>query len=140
MSEKEYKNSRRTFLKAAGAIGAAPIIASLAPFASAAEKQNSTSIDPTIIPTRPFGKTGVNVSILSLGGVLDASDLLIFRQAMKMGVTYWDTADSYGGGKNEKAIGKYFAKFANDRKKVFLVTKTATSDPNKLPKTINAAL
>jgi aryl-alcohol dehydrogenase-like predicted oxidoreductase len=35
------------------------------------------------------------------------SDLLVFRQAMKMGVTYWDTADSYGRGKNEKAIGKY---------------------------------
>ncbi|MGD9066181.1 MAG: aldo/keto reductase, partial [Desulfobacterales bacterium] len=109
MNEKENNNSRRAFLKTAGAIGAAPILASLAPFARAAEKQSSKSIDPTIIPTRPFGKTGVNVSILSLGGVLDASDLLIFRQAMKMGVTYWDTADSYGGGKNEKAIGKYFA-------------------------------
>jgi len=60
------------------------------------------------VPTRPFGKTGVNVSILSLGGELSASDLLVFRQAFKMGVTYWDTADSYGGGNNEKAIGKYF--------------------------------
>jgi len=48
---------------------------------------------------------------------------------LKMGVTYWDTADSYGGGKNEKAIGKYFAKFPNDRKRVFLVTKAATSNP-----------
>jgi predicted aldo/keto reductase-like oxidoreductase len=140
MNEKENKNSRRDFLKTAGAIGAAPIIASLAPFASAADKQNSKSIDPMIIPTRPFGKTGVNVSILSLGGVLDTSDLLIFRQAMKMGVTYWDTADSYGGGKNEKAIGKYFTKFPNDRKKVFLVTKAATSDPNKLTEKLNASL
>lgn len=140
MSEKEEKNSRRTFLKAAGAIGAAPIIASLAPFANAVDKQNSKSIDPTTVPTRPFGKTGVNVSILSLGGVLDTSDLLIFRQAMKMGVTYWDTADGYGWGKNEKAIGKYFAKFPNDRKKVFIVTKASTSNPNKLTEKLNASL
>jgi predicted aldo/keto reductase-like oxidoreductase len=92
------------------------------------------------VPTRPFGKTGVNVSILSLGGVLGMSDLLIFRQAMKMGVTYWDTADGYGRGKNEKAIGKYFAKFPNDRKKVFLVTKAAASDPKKLTKKLNTSL
>jgi predicted aldo/keto reductase-like oxidoreductase len=138
MSEKE--NSRRSFLKAAAAIGAAPIIASLTPFASAADKQNSKSTDPTTVPTRPFGKTGVNVSILALGGVLDTSDLLIFRQAMKMGVTYWDTADGYGWGKNEKAIGKYFAKFPDDRKKVFLVTKAATSDPKKLTEKLNTSL
>jgi hypothetical protein len=57
-----------------------------------------------------------------------------------MGVTYWDTADSYGWGKNEKAIGKYFAKFPDDRKKVFLVTKAATSDPEKLTEKLNTSL
>ena len=59
---------------------------------------------------------------------------------MKMGVTYWDTADGYGWGKNEKAIGKYFAKFPNDRKKVFLVTKAGTSDPKKLTEKLNTSL
>jgi hypothetical protein len=93
-----------------------------------------------MVPTRPFGKTGVDVSSLALGGVLDMSDQLIFRQALKMGVTYWDTADSYGWGKNEKAIGKYFAKFPDDRKKVFLVTKAATSDPQKLTEKLNTSL
>jgi predicted aldo/keto reductase-like oxidoreductase len=57
-----------------------------------------------------------------------------------MGVTYWDTADSYSWGKNEKAIGKYFKKFPDDRKKVFLVTKAATSDPNKLTKKLDTSL
>jgi aryl-alcohol dehydrogenase-like predicted oxidoreductase len=92
------------------------------------------------VPKRPFGKTGVDVSILSLGGELSASDLLVFRQAFKTGVTYWDTADSYGGGNNEKAIGKYFAKFPEDREKVFLVTKTATSNTEKLTENLNASL
>ena len=54
-----------------------------------------------------------------------------FLQAFKKGVTYWDTADSYGRGENEKAIGKYFAKFPDDRKKVFLVTKAAIAPANK---------
>jgi len=140
MSEKEKKDSRRTFLKAAGAIGAGSIIATLAPLVNASDKSGSKRILPVTVPTRPFGKTGVNVSILSLGGVLGMSDLLVFRQALKMGVTYWDTADSYGGGKNEKAIGKYFAKFPNDRKQVFLVTKAATSDPKKLTEKLNTSL
>ncbi|MCK5484622.1 MAG: aldo/keto reductase, partial [Desulfobacterales bacterium] len=140
MSEKEKKDSRRTFLKAAGAIGAGSIIATLAPFAKASDKSSSKKNSPMTVPTRPFGKTGVNVSILSLGGVLGMSDLLMFRQAMKMGVTYWDTADGYGRGKNEKAIGKYFAKFPNDREKVFLVTKAAASDPKKLTEKLNTSL
>ena len=89
---------------------------------------------------RPFGKTGVNVSILSLGGVLKPSDQLMFRQAFKMGVTYWDTADAYGWGKNEKAIGKYFARFPDDRKKIFLVTKASASDPQKLSEKLNTSL
>jgi predicted aldo/keto reductase-like oxidoreductase len=103
---------------------------------------SSSSNEPEheTVPTRPFGKTGVNVSILSLGGELSASDLLVFRQAFKMGVTYWDTADSYGGGKNEKAIGKYFAKFPDDREKVFLVTKAGTSNPKKLTEKLNTSL
>ena len=140
MSEKENKNSRRTFLKTVGAIGAGSMFASLAPLVDASDKNSSKNIDPMTVPTRPFGKTGVNVSVLALGGVLGMSDLLIFRQAMKMGVTYWDTADGYGWGKNEKAIGKYFAKFPNDRKKVFLVTKAATSDPKKLTEKLNTSL
>ena len=140
MSEKENRRSRRTFLKAAGAVGAGSILTSLAPLVDASDKKNSQKTDPMTVPTRPFGKTGVDVSILSLGGVLGMSDLLIFRQAIKMGVTYWDTADGYGWGKNEKAIGKYFAKFPNDRKKVFLVTKAAASDPNKLTEKLNTSL
>jgi hypothetical protein len=140
MSEKEIKKSRRTFIKTVGAIGAGSMFASLAPFVNASDKSSSKKTAPMTVPTRPYGKTGVNVSILSLGGVLGMSDQLIFRQAMKLGVTYWDTADGYGWGKNEKAIGKYFAKFPSDRGKVFLVTKAATSDPRELTEKLNTSL
>ena len=140
MSMNEEKNSRRKFLKTVGAIGAGSMFASAAPFVSASDKNSSQNNDHVGIPTWPFGKTGVDVPILALGGVLDMSDQLIFRQAFKMGVRYWDTADGYGWGKNEKAIGKYFGKFPEDRKKVFLVTKAGTSEPEELTEKLNTSL
>jgi hypothetical protein len=140
MSKIETKTSRRSFLKTVGTIGTGSMLASLGSSAVASDKISTPKNDLQTIPTRPFGKSGINVSILSLGGVLDMSDLIVFRQAMKIGVTYWDTADSYRRGKNEKAIGKYFAKFPKDREKVFLVTKAATSNPKKLTEKLNTSL
>jgi len=136
MDGKSKNISRRNFLKTAGVASIGSALGGLSSLTQARGSSSSNEPEHENVPTRPFGKTGVNVSILSLGGELSASDLLVFRQAFKMGVTYWDTADSYGGGNNEKAIGKYFAKFPNDREKVFLVTKAATSDPKKIDREI----
>ncbi len=140
MSGKKKKFSRRDFIKSAGAASLGSVLVPLSTLNQAHGSTSTKTPEHMIVPKRPFGKTGVDVSILSLGGVLRSSDLLIFRQAFKMGVTYWDTADSYGWGKNEKAIGKYFAKFPNDREKVFLVTKGGTSDPKKLTEKLNTSL
>ena len=132
--------SRRDFIKKAGAAGLGSALLSSG-FAMTA--QTGIPAEPPeqrVVPTRPFGKTGVDVSILALGGVLKAGDQLLFRQAFKSGVTYWDTADSYGWGSNEKAIGSYFAKFPGDREKVFLVTKTASSDPKELSEKLTTSL
>jgi predicted aldo/keto reductase-like oxidoreductase len=140
MSGKKEIISRRDFIKSAGAAG---VGTALIPFSSVTSAHASSSTkmpDQMTVPTRAFGKTGVDVPILALGGVLDMSDQLIFRQAFKMGVTYWDTADGYGWGKNEKAIGKYFGKFPEDRKKVFLVTKAGTSDPEELTEKLTTSL
>jgi len=129
MIDRSKKLSRRNFLKATGLAGLGTTLGALSPVTGVHGSTLPKTPASRIVPKRPFGKTGVDVSILALGGELDASDLLVFRQAFKMGVTYWDTADSYGWGKNEKAIGKYFGKFPQDREKVFLVTKAATSNP-----------
>ncbi|MGD8990017.1 MAG: aldo/keto reductase [Desulfobacterales bacterium] len=140
MTDKKTVLSRRDFIKHAGAagIGSALVpLSTLSPISSSAQAETGEQIT---VPTRPFGKTGTNVSILSLGGVLNLSDQLVFRQALKMGVTYWDTADSYGWGKNEKAIGRYFAKYPDDRKKVFLVTKGKSSDPKELTERLDNSL
>jgi predicted aldo/keto reductase-like oxidoreductase len=140
MSKNEKKNSRRAFLKTIGAIGAGSMFASMAPLVKASDKISSQNAGPVGMPTRRFGKTGVNVPILALGGVLGLSDMIMFRQAFKMGVRYWDTSDGYGWGKNEKAIGKYFGRFPQDREKVFLVTKAGTSDPAELTEKLDTSL
>ncbi len=140
MSDKKVTCSRRDFIKRAGAAGVGSALLPISALTQAHGSSTTAASKQMTVPTRAFGKTGANVSVLSLGGVLKPSDQLVFRQAFKMGVTYWDTADSYGWGKNEKAIGKYFAKFPDDRKKVFLVTKAATSNPKKLTENLNTSL
>lgn len=134
MFDTSQNMSRRNFIKTAGVAGLGSALGTLgaSPPAQASE--------PMTVPTRPFGKTAVNVATLALGGELRASDMLLFRQAIKLGVTYWDTADSYGWGKNEKAIGKYFSKFPKDREKVFLVTKAGTTKPQELTEKLNRSL
>lgn len=73
-----------------------------------------------LVPKRPFGKTGENVPILGLGGMFDIpSNQLLMKQAVKWGVTYWDTADCYEGGNSEKGIGMYFEKYPEERKRFF---------------------
>jgi predicted aldo/keto reductase-like oxidoreductase len=110
--------SRREFLKTTGTAGLGLIAASALPESLGAQ----TAVQ---VPTRPFGRTGVNVAILSLGGMFDIpNNQLMMRQAVKWGVTYWDTANSYEGGNSELGIGKYFAKYPEDRKSIFLVTKS----------------
>lgn len=94
-----------------------------------------------IVPMRPFGKSGIKVSILSLGGMFDIpSNQLLLRQAVRWGVTYWDTADCYGGGRSEKGIGKYFSRYPEDRKKVFLVTKSDARDPGGMTRLLERSL
>jgi len=140
MSDKKKNFSRRDFFKTAGATGLGSAFIPLSVLTLPHGGASAKAPEPIVVPTRPFGKTGRNVSILSLGGVLRSSDQTVFKMAFKMGVTYWDTADSYGWGKNEKAIGKYFAAYPDHRKNVFLVTKAATSDPKKLTEKLDISL
>ena len=84
MSAKKGNFSRRNFIKTAGAAGLGSV---LIPLSSLTQVHGSSSTkvpEQMIVPTRPFGKTGVNVSILTLGGILKISDQLMFRQAFKM--------------------------------------------------------
>jgi predicted aldo/keto reductase-like oxidoreductase len=141
MKKKDHHYSRRDFFKITGAAGIGSILGSMENSASAVGASESDTPGLPTVPTRPFGKTGVNVSILSLGGTYNLkSRQLLLRQALKMGVTYWDTANSYSGGNSEKGIGKYFARYPEDRKKIFLVTKSGASDPDNMTQHLYTSL
>jgi aryl-alcohol dehydrogenase-like predicted oxidoreductase len=80
------------------------------------------------IPQRQLGKTGVSVPILAVGGgsafmaMSDEEAERFLWRALELGLTYWDTAHSYGNGGSETRMGRVLK---TERKRVFLATKTA---------------
>lgn len=72
---------------------------------------------------RRFGRTGLRVSRLGLGcggfggvgsepllygrGEDEATAFAIMDRAVELGINYFDTADSYGGGRSEEMIGRW---------------------------------
>ncbi len=115
--------SRRDFVKTVGIAGLA-VAGTGVTGAFAAPEQPASPAKLGAMPRRALGKTGVEVSILNLGGMFDTiNNQLLLKQAMKWGVTYWDTAESYGNGLSEEGYGRFFARNPEARKDIFLVTK-----------------
>ena len=138
MSKKQSGFSRRDFLKTAGAATAGSLLSARE---TLAKISGSSGSELAVVPTRPFGKSGAQVSILGLGGMFDIpSNQLVLRQALKWGVTYWDTADCYEGGRSERGIGSFFAKYPEVRKQVFLVSKSDARDPSGMTRLLDRSL
>jgi aryl-alcohol dehydrogenase-like predicted oxidoreductase len=84
---------------------------------------------PPEIPTRPFGRTGEQVSIIGLGGFhvglpkTDAAAVKLVHAAIDAGVTFMDNAWDYNDGVSERRMGKAIA---DRRDQVFLMTKVCT--------------
>jgi predicted aldo/keto reductase-like oxidoreductase len=108
--------SRRKFLKrVAAGTATLPLLKSVASGA------------PRELPHRTLGATGVSVSILAFGSGSrflmyeeEEKALAALNHALDLGITYVDTAFSYGDGKSEMRVGKVMA---TRRKEVFLATK-----------------
>ena len=75
------------------------------------------------LPTRILGSSKLNVSEVGLGcwqlggdfgPINEATATAILEQAVKDGITFFDTADVYGGGQSESYIGKTLATLAPD--------------------------
>lgn len=140
---------RRQFLKQVGFIGAGVALADLilqqeesvgatplntSPTSETMQLEAETStISPTTssgeIPRRPFGRTGVEVSAIGLGGadIGKASSLeeaiRITHEAIDAGITFMDNAWEYNNHRSEEWMGKALQ---GRRDKVFLMTKVCT--------------
>ncbi len=83
----------------------------------------------TLVPTRPFGSTGLQVSLLALGGwhvgaqKTDRAAARLVHAAIDAGVTFMDNAWDYHAGLSEERMGKALA---GRRDQVFLMTKVCT--------------
>jgi len=117
--------TRRDFIKNMLAMTAA---LSLGPGFSNSLSQDGRLKAAESIPRRMLGKTGEEVSILSLGGEATIEQVErqqeaveIINQALDYGINYIDTAPSYGGGDSEINFGQVMAE---RREEVFLASKT----------------
>ena len=117
-------NRRETLLQLAAA-GLA-----LAPAASAGAETDRLG---PVLPRRPLGKTGEQVTCLGLGGyhigwVDDEKTVrATIEAALEEGVRFFDNAESYGQGRSEERYGKYLVPQYRDQ--VFIMTKTGARDP-----------
>jgi hypothetical protein len=66
MSDKRETFSRRDFIKSAGATGLGSAFIPVSVLTLSHGSASAKAPEQTVVPTRPFGKTGRNVSILSL--------------------------------------------------------------------------
>ena len=90
------------------------------PLRSAGVKALETDAPPKIV-TRPLGKTGLEIPLISFGVMnSDSPDLL--RKALDMGIKHLDTAHVYLRGNSEKVIGRVLEE-EKARKKVYVSTK-----------------
>ena len=90
------------------------------------------------LPSTTLGKTGEKVTILGFGGSLTITPQLL-NTALAEGVTYLDTAQSYGGGKSESSIGAILEKNGR-RKDCFIVTKCGNHGVEPFVSTLDGSL
>jgi aryl-alcohol dehydrogenase-like predicted oxidoreductase len=130
--------TRRGFIRTVGIGGVAATAMGIVGNASA---QAPAAGQAAAMPKRKLGKTGAEVSILCLGGMFDTiNNQLLLRQALNWGVTYWDSAEAYGNGLGEEGFGRFFTRYPETRKNIFLVTKFRPSPPDKLSEALDKGL
>ena len=84
---------------------------------------------PALVPLRPLGATGVDVSALGLGGyhigkmTSEREAIRVVHAAIDAGITFMDNAWEYHDGRSEVVMGKALA---DRRDQVFLMTKVCT--------------
>jgi len=127
MENSSGSTSRRSFLKTSLAI---PVALAMAPAIKVQGADAPAAPANPPLPTRPLGRSGRNVSMVSLGGMMSAYSPDYLDIAWSMGIRYFDTADCYLKGQSEKIVGQWLAKYPERRKEIFLVSK---DHPHKGP-------
>jgi uncharacterized protein len=112
------KSSRRAFLEGAALLTTTAVLA-----------QTNGGV-----PKRPFGKTGLQISIIGVGGYHlgsakdQAESTRIVGQALDAGINFFDNAWDYHDGESEQRLGQALS---GKRDQVILMTKVCTHGRDK---------
>ncbi|MBI4400453.1 MAG: aldo/keto reductase [Nitrospirae bacterium] len=134
--------NRRQVLKGLGVLGAAVALGGPLGLERAVAQTGSGSGESPAgprkatgeIPRRPLGRTGIEVSVLTLGGAhlgragSEAEAMRIVQEAVDAGITFMDNAWEYYDGRSEEWMGRALE---GRRQKVFLMTKVCTHGRDK---------
>ncbi|MFC1607719.1 aldo/keto reductase [Candidatus Latescibacterota bacterium] len=120
---------RRTFLASAAAAGAAGAIDS-----------GAADFSDTVMPRRPYGKTGISLSVVGLGGMVlkdteQAHANAIVKDAVDAGINYFDVAPTYGD--SEQRLGPALEPY---RDGVFLACKSTQRTKEELNEELSRSL
>lgn len=138
---KDKSISRRDFIKITAA-GTA--VLSVSP--NLILPNENKTLDPKGLPTRKFGRTGIEVPLIGMGcgsrflsiESLDESDEVL-NYALDNGIYYWDTAAAYeyDGRNSEERLGRVLK---HRRNEVWLSTKLSERDGDKAIKQFEMSL
>jgi predicted aldo/keto reductase-like oxidoreductase len=92
---------RREFLRRTAAAGVALGVSPLAAGAAADP--------PRVRRVVRLGRTGLEIPDIGFGGSSLAGDEALVRHALERGITYFDTAEGYKGGRSEETLGRALA-------------------------------
>jgi predicted aldo/keto reductase-like oxidoreductase len=134
---KTGKFGRRTLLRAAAA---SSMSAGLLPFRGARAATGEPTIQPSDQSVKrytPLGRTGLVVSDISFGASrLKTGQEHLVNHALDRGINYFDTAESYTGGRSEQVIGRALK---GKRDMVYLASK-AFGSPGQQKESMMATL
>ena len=93
-----------------------------------------------MVPKRPYGNTGINLSVIGFGGIvvtdtMQAQANAIVANAVARGVNYFDVAPSYGNA--QEILGPTLVPYRND---IFLACKTGERYRDGAEKEFTASL
>jgi len=135
--------NRREFIRKIAAVVAVRSASERLGFTSSYGKHPEP--DKPAVPRRVLGKTGVQVSVLVLGGVAAMKEAPtanfhpaeLANAALDCGINYFDTAPAYANGQSERNYGQVLA---TRRKEVFLATKTGNRSYDGAMREVEASL
>src|SRR5580693_423881 len=124
--------NRRKFIKSAAVLGVAPFASG----GSMAQQQSSVSQRDLsgVVPRKPLGRTGIQVSAMGLGGYhlgsaeTDQAANEIVAKAIDYGVNFFDNAWEYHDGLSEERLGKALK---GKRDQAVVMTKVCTHGREK---------